>query len=54
MSINPWGTKLFSGFYSVNDPAIAAKIVAERLAEDFLDHSPVSVRRLIRLGLRLQ
>lgn len=41
MSINPWAEELFTGFYNVNDPAIAAEVVAERLADDFVDHSPV-------------
>ncbi|MBX8474617.1 ester cyclase [Pseudomonas cichorii] len=40
MSINPWGAELFTGFYNINDPEAAALIVAERLAEDFVDSSP--------------
>lgn len=41
MTINPWGEELFTGFYNINDPAIAAEVVAERLASDFVDYSPV-------------
>lgn len=41
MSINPWGSELFTGFYNVNDPEAASLIVAQRLAEDFVDALPV-------------
>lgn len=34
------GAELFSGFYNVNDPARASALVAERVADRFVDHSP--------------
>lgn len=41
MSINPHGERLFADFYNCNDPAVAARLAEERLADDFIDHSPV-------------
>ena len=41
MSINPYGDGLFADFYNCNDPAVAARLAEERLADDFVDHSPV-------------
>ena len=41
MSVNPYGANLFSDFYTVNDPVAATQLVAERVAGDFVDHSPV-------------
>ncbi len=41
MSINPYGDDLFAGFYNVNDRAAARKLVAERVSDHFVDHSPV-------------
>lgn len=40
MSINPFGSELFSAFYNVNNPDAASRLVAERVADDFVDHSP--------------
>lgn len=40
MSSNPLGAELFSGFYNINDPARASELVAQRVADDFVDHSP--------------
>lgn len=41
MNVNPYGANLFSDFYTANDPEAATRLVAERVAEDFVDHSPV-------------
>lgn len=40
MSINPYGPDLFTGFYNINDPERASRVVSQRLAESFVDHSP--------------
>lgn len=40
MSTNPFGHGLFADFYNVNDPAQAALLVRQRLAPDFVDHTP--------------
>ena len=40
MSINPFGKDLFTAFYNVNNPDAASRLVSERVAEDFVDHSP--------------
>jgi len=40
MSINPFGADLFAGFYNVNNPEAATRLVAERVADDFVDHAP--------------
>ena len=40
LSLNPYGTGLFADFYNVNDAAKAAQLVAQRLADDFVDHAP--------------
>ncbi|AWI89903.1 hypothetical protein C0214_17515 [Methylobacterium sp. DM1] len=41
MSINPYGDRLFAEFYTCNDPDVATRLAQERLADDFVDHSPV-------------
>lgn len=40
MSFNPFGKELFAAFYNVNNPDAAIRLVAERVADDFVDHSP--------------
>lgn len=40
MSLNPFGTDLFTGFYNVNDPVAATRLATERLADNFVDHAP--------------
>lgn len=41
MSINPYGSDLFTGFYNSNDAEIASQLVKQRLSGSFKDHSPV-------------
>ncbi|AGN88258.1 ester cyclase [Enterobacter sp. R4-368] len=41
MSINPYGTDLFTAFYNSNDAEIASQLVEQRLSGSFKDHSPV-------------
>lgn len=41
MSINPYGSDLFTGFYNSNDAEIASQLVEQRLSGSFKDHSPV-------------
>lgn len=41
MSINPYGTDLFTAFYNSNDAEIASRLVEQRLSGSFKDHSPV-------------
>ncbi len=40
MSVNPFDAGLFADFYNANDPARAAQLVEERVAPDFVDHTP--------------
>lgn len=40
MSLHRYGDGLFADFYNANDPAAASAPVAERLADDFVDHAP--------------
>ncbi|WP_404366011.1 hypothetical protein AB5I39_10015 [Sphingomonas sp. MMS24-J45] len=41
MSTNLFGAGLFADFYNANDPQAAARLVAERVAESFVDHAPI-------------
>ena len=41
MTCNPFGVGLFTDFYNGNDAAAAMQLVADRVSDSFVDHSPV-------------
>jgi len=52
MTINPYGTDLFTAFYNSNDAEIAAELVEQRLSSSFIDYSPVFGAEPNRVGFQ--